>query len=87
MTAAIPTSPARSRRPRDIFKGAAVEREFAEEVLDIIRKVATLHQTFIEGTLVSSFERQAPGVVLVSRETPPRSRCSADYGISVDVTS
>lgn len=57
MTPAIPTSPAKGRRPSDIFYGATVKRKFVEEVLDIIRKTATSHQTFIEGTMVSSSER------------------------------
>jgi hypothetical protein len=57
MNPATPTSPAKGRRPSDIFNGAAVKRKFVEEVLDIIRKTATSHQTFIEGTMVSSSER------------------------------
>ncbi|MFN9449862.1 MAG: hypothetical protein ACK58U_09435 [Rubrivivax sp.] len=51
------TSRAKGRRPSDVFNGAAVKRKFVEEVLDIIRKTATSHQTFIEGTMVSSSER------------------------------
>ena len=47
MTPAIRTSPAKGRRPSDIFYGATVKRNFVEEVLDIIRKTATSHQTFI----------------------------------------
>jgi len=37
----------KGRRPSDIFYGATVKRNFVEEVLDIIRKTATSHQTFI----------------------------------------
>ena len=57
MNPATPTSPAKGRRPSDIFNGAAVKRKFVEEVLDIIRKTATSHPTSIEGTMVSSSER------------------------------
>jgi hypothetical protein len=51
------TSPVKGRRPRDIFNGAAVKRKFGEEVLDIIRKTATSHQTFTEGTEVAPLLR------------------------------
>ncbi len=51
------TSRANGRRPSDIFSGAAVKRKFVAEVLDIVRKTAISHQTFIEGTMVSSSER------------------------------
>lgn len=51
------TSAAKGRRPSDIFNGAAVKRKFVQEVLDIIRETATSHQTFIEGNMVSSSER------------------------------
>lgn len=51
------TSRAKGRRPSDVSNGAAVKRRFVEEVLDIIHKTATSHQTFIEGTMVSSSER------------------------------
>jgi len=58
MNPATPTSAAKGRRPSDIFNGAAVKRKFVEEVLDIIRKTATSHQTVIEGTMVSSSENE-----------------------------
>lgn len=57
MNPATPTSQAKGMRPSDIFNGATVKRKFVEEVLDSIRKTATSHQTFTEGTMVSSSER------------------------------
>lgn len=57
MSSATSSPSAKGRRPSDIFNGATVKRKFVEEVLDIIRKTATSHQTFIEGTMVSSSER------------------------------
>ena len=57
MNPETPTLPAKGRRPSDIFNGATVKRKFVEEVLDIIEKIATSNQTFIEGSMVSSSER------------------------------
>jgi len=53
-----PTSLAtQSKRPSDVFKGPVVRRKFVLEALDIIREMALSHRIVIEGTMISSSER------------------------------
>jgi hypothetical protein len=40
--------------PSDVFNGSTVRRRFVTAVLEIVKRTATGHRTFIEGTMVSS---------------------------------
>ena len=45
------------RRPSGVFNGTTVKRKFVDAVLSAIRQTATAHETFIEGNMVSSRQR------------------------------
>lgn len=46
--------PSPAPRPSDVFNGIRVRRRFVGAVLNVIERIATVHRTFIEGTMVSS---------------------------------
>lgn len=45
------------RRPSDVFSGAMVKRRFVAEVLSAIKQTATAHETFAEGNMLATRER------------------------------
>lgn len=54
MSNGIPKRPSSAPSPSAVFNGIRVRRRFLGPVLKVIERTATVHRTFIEGSMVAS---------------------------------